>query len=79
MKTIEWSVESFRVEDEQGIQVLKKAGAKFNNLPAAEVQKWQKAIEPLVSDYIAALQAKGMYFDLPAYGIHIFEVTEAHK
>ena len=27
----------------------------------------------------AALQAKGMYFDLPAYGIHIFEVTEAHK
>jgi len=26
-----------------------------------------------------ALQTKGMYFDLPAYGIHIFEVTEAHK
>lgn len=27
----------------------------------------------------SALQAKGMYFDLSGYGIHIFEVTEAHK
>ena len=27
----------------------------------------------------SALQAKGMYFDLPGYGLHIFEVAEAHK
>jgi len=27
----------------------------------------------------SALIAKGMYFDLPAYGLHIFDVTEAHK
>jgi hypothetical protein len=25
------------------------------------------------------LEAKGIYFDLPSYGIHVFEVTEARK
>ena len=27
----------------------------------------------------AMLEAKGVYFDLPSYGIHIFDVTEARK
>jgi hypothetical protein len=27
----------------------------------------------------AGLETKGMYFDLPGYGLHFFEVTQAHK
>ena len=51
---------AYESNDEEGKEILRKAGVKTITLPPAELQRWMATLEPIVQNFIAENEAKGL-------------------
>ena len=59
---MEWAVkhgEAWDTSDAQGIVFFLNQGSEIIGLDAKEGERWKKAVEPIVADYIANMNEKG--------------------
>ena len=59
---MEWAVkhgEAWDSSDAQGIVFFLNQGSEIIGLDAKEGERWKKAVEPIIADYIANMNEKG--------------------
>ncbi len=49
----------WNASDFAGLRAAKKKGIKFIELSSKEVERWKKAVEPIIDSYIMELESKG--------------------